>query len=182
MTLFRLAGGGARVTLALVLAGAAACKGEPDPFPWCSAGEEPPAAAGAPTYFADVKPLLDQKCGRCHVEGGIGPFPLDTLSAAVTHAAASEAAIVSGHMPPFLAEGCCNDYFQDFSLTTDEIALFRGWVQAGTPSGDESAAAPPRDPIGGLSRVDVELAMDEPYLPAPASTARAASAASISAT
>lgn len=156
--------------VALMLGGLAlaGCKGEPDPFPWCSADPvSPEPAALSPTYFGEVKPLLDQKCSRCHTEGGIGPFPLDTVVDATAHAADSERSILQGHMPPFLAERCCNQYFQDFSLTPEEIALFRAWVRDGAPAGDEATAAPSREPIGGVSRVDVELTMKEPYRPAP---------------
>ena len=62
------------------LAALAGCKGEPDDTPWCSAAPRPaakePTASRVPTWFADIKPIAAAKCNRCHVTGGIGPFPL----------------------------------------------------------------------------------------------------------
>jgi hypothetical protein len=67
----------------------AACKGEPDPTPWCSVAADQALAdslgpdAGsdadpAPTYFEQVKPLIDARCTHCHTTGGLAPFPLET--------------------------------------------------------------------------------------------------------
>lgn len=160
---------GARLLATCGLAFAtSACKGEPDPFPWCSAGEEAPApGASSPTYYADVKPFIDQKCVRCHVEGGIGPFALSTFNDVKAHAVDSEGSIVSGRMPPFLAEGCCNTYFQDYSLSAAEIETFRAWNRDGTPEGDAQDEPPPLARIGGVSRADIELKMKEAYTPNP---------------
>lgn len=159
---------GATIAAIALCGSLAGCKGEPDPFPWCSAAETVPGPTGsAPTYWSDVKPFIDQKCGRCHVEGGIGPFALTTYNDVNAHAVDSEASIVAGRMPPFLAEGCCNAYFQDYSLTAEEIAIFRAWKATGAAEGDPAAEPAPRARIGGVSRADVELAMDEPYTPNP---------------
>ncbi|MDQ3778274.1 MAG: monooxygenase, partial [Actinomycetota bacterium] len=34
------------------------------------------AAPARPTYFQDVKPILDARCTGCHQAGGIAPFKL----------------------------------------------------------------------------------------------------------
>lgn len=146
----------------------AACKGEPDDTPWCSAEQTPAVPSEEPlTYFRDAKPILDQKCARCHAEGGIAPFALERYEDAFANAAGVAAAIADGHMPPFLAARCCNDYFQDYSLTAEEISVVLGWVQQGAVAGDPTEEPPPGPQVGGLSRIDVELEMAEAYQPAP---------------
>lgn len=37
----------------------------------------------APTYHADIVPLIQRECLTCHVEGGIGPFRLDSYDTVV---------------------------------------------------------------------------------------------------
>lgn len=151
--------------LALTLAG---CKGEPDDTPWCSAGRPEPTPASAEiTYYRDIQPIVQQKCARCHEKGGIGPFPLLTYEDAFAQRALIKSSVVSRSMPPFLAASCCTSYFQDFSLTDDEIAAIAGWVDQGGPGGDPAEAPPTRPPVGGLSRVDVSVGMSEPYTPEP---------------
>lgn len=126
---------------------------------------DPPGAAPDAVYYADVKPILDARCGGCHVSGGIGPFPLGTYDEAAPLAAAIEAAVVSGSMPPWPVSDTCNVYDGDRSLTDAQIATLSAWAEAGAPEGDpseEGAALPPSD---GLSRVDVTAEMPEAFTP-----------------
>ena len=32
------------------------------------------------TYYKDVQPIMQRSCQGCHVSGGVGPFPLTSLS------------------------------------------------------------------------------------------------------
>ena len=146
----------------------AACKGQPDDTPWCSADQAPTAPATEPrTFYRDVQPILQEKCNRCHEPGGVGPFPLTTYEDAYAQRELVRASVVNRTMPPFLAASCCTPYFQDFSLTDAEIAIVAGWVDQGAPGGDPAEAPPERPPIGGLSRVDVTVGMREAYTPSP---------------
>jgi cytochrome c5 len=36
-----------------------------------------------PTYYVDIKPILEKNCVSCHVTGGIAPFALDNPTDAV---------------------------------------------------------------------------------------------------
>jgi hypothetical protein len=156
---------------ALVLGALAGCKGEPDDTPWCTDEAEPlPPSAESLTYYRDTKPIIDQKCGRCHVAGGIGPFPLTTHADAMAELGAIKATInglLGTKMPPWLAARCCAKYFHDFSLTDEEIAALTGWIDQGAAAGDPADEPPAPPPIGGLSRVDLVVEMAEPYTPQP---------------
>jgi hypothetical protein len=125
-----------------------------------------PVITGSVTYFQNVKPFVDAKCVRCHVEGTVAPFALDSYELLKEKASFAQAAISSGSMPPWQFADGCNDYVGNFSLTPEEKALFRTWVEQGAPRGDETHPAPKLD-IGevGLSRVDVRMQMPEVYTP-----------------
>ena len=151
---------------------AVACKGEPDKTPWCSAeGAKDggaPLGVEAPTYFRDAKPIVDAKCMHCHVEGGMGPFPLGRGDDLFRRKDDIKRAIAKRHMPPWHAARCCTEYHDDASLTDDELATFTRWLDRDAPLGDARDAREVK-PIGGLSRVDYTAEMSAPFTPAPPS-------------
>lgn len=118
------------------------------------------------TYYEDIKPLLDARCGNCHVDGGIAPFALQGYEAASAYAGVSSLAVHEGTMPPWLPADDCNDYEGDRSLSAAEIELFDAWVEGGLLEGDPANEGPalPAD-APSLSRVDLELGMTAAYTP-----------------
>jgi hypothetical protein len=137
------------------------------PLAGCSGSDGSTSGGGAagPTYYADAKPILDAKCGKCHVEGGIAPFALTTYADANEHKAAIKSAVEARTMPPWPPASDCNTYLNDRSLDDDQIATLGAWVDAGGQEGDASNPAPPLD-VGdarALSRVDLEIGMDAAY-------------------
>jgi hypothetical protein len=81
-------------------------------------------------------------------------------------AGAVRQAVASGSMPPWSLDGDCNEYRDDLSMSDAERATLIEWLDAGLPEGDPAtsvAGSPPE--MAGLSRVDHELAMPEPYVP-----------------
>ncbi len=159
------------LVLAAVLGALASCKGQPDETPWCSEATRPaleqPNASRVPSWYADVKPIATAKCSRCHVASGIGPFPLDDVLNWAEGAHLIREAVVTRHMPPWLAARCCTEYHEDASLTDDELDTIVRWLDSGTPVGNPSDEPPAPKPIGGLSRVDLTLQIPKPYLPQP---------------
>lgn len=140
---------------------------QPADFPFCSAqsDDDVPSVSRGITWHADVRPIVEARCTRCHVEGGIGPFPLSSYDDVFPMREAVRTAVVKRTMPPFLADDCCRDYQDDFSLSEEQIATIDAWVDQGAPEGDPEAVGQSLEPVGGLSRVDVEVEMPAPYLP-----------------
>jgi len=128
----------------------------------------PPAPAQAPTYHRDVAPLVQQKCGGCHVEGGIAPFPLQSYTEVHEMRGAVKAAVKARLMPPWQADPACAEYAHDRSLSSEEIALLTRWVDEGGVEGDPADAPASLSPSvnGGLPRIDLELTMPVEYSPA----------------
>jgi hypothetical protein len=156
--------------LAVVAAAVSGCGSVPEQglFPWCSPTTPPdPAPVAAPlTYHADIRPLVDRKCARCHGAEGIAPFALDSAQALVGRQAAVAHAVRTKAMPPWLGASCCAGYRDDWSLAEDERSKLLAWLAQGAAEGDP-ATATPSTPVGGLSRVDLVLTMPEPYRPEP---------------
>ena len=157
-----------RTLLLLSFACATAACGNPRvEDPWCadSAPAVTPPWSETPTYHQHIKPILDARCVYCHVEGGVGPFPLDDYGEAFGYRDLVARATALRTMPPFLAADCCTEYHNDFSLTDAEIETIGQWVASGAPEGDPATGpAMTVPPVGGLSRVDVTLEVSEPYI------------------
>jgi hypothetical protein len=130
-------------------------------------GSEEEEVYTGPTWFADVAPILEARCNTCHVEGGVGPYPLKTYDEAFATRAAIKASINERTMPPWQAVAGCMEYSNDISMTAAEIQTVTAWVDAGAPMGDPAAApqAAPKELLPPLSRVDRTLALPEPYTP-----------------
>ncbi len=135
----------------------------------CACGEpvEPaPAPQAPPTYHRDIAPLVQEKCGSCHVAGGIAPFPLNTYAQVFEMRWAVEAAVKSRIMPPWMPAKDCTEYLQDRSLSEEQIDLISRWVDEGGTEGDPAdAPAGSGAGDGGLSRADVELSMPGEFSP-----------------
>lgn len=126
----------------------------------------PELPEGTLTYYQHLKPIIDAKCVRCHVEGTVAPFALDTYELASKYATFGQAAVNAGRMPPWLFEDDCNDYVGSLSLTDEQKAMFNTWVDQGAQEGDPNTPAPPLETDNlSLSREDVRLITPEPYTP-----------------
>ena len=123
-----------------------------------AAGPGAESQAGAPTYFQNVKPIIDGRCGNCHMAGGIAPFSLQTYGQARRNRAAISAAVRTRLMPPWHAERKYRRYLWDPSLSKAQISAIARWAAAGGPKGDAASPGAPLPPIsGGLTRADVRL-------------------------
>lgn len=132
----------------------------------CGGSDTAPTTEQPPTYYQNVKPILDAKCTKCHVEGGIAPFSLTSYADAGPYAQLIRAAVESRTMPPWLASPDHEPLMFDETLSETQIATVGAWVDAGAPEGDASKeAAPLQVDHGGLSRVDLTLTMPEAYTP-----------------
>lgn len=100
------------------------------------------AEAEAPTFNEHVAPIVFSKCAGCHRDGQVAPFSL--LTYAQVKKRAKQIADVTGDriMPPWHADPGVVDYGNDRSLNEAQIALFRRWLEAGTPEGDASKLPP----------------------------------------
>lgn len=133
----------------------------------CSGGAPADSAASAPTYYADVRPILDATCARCHNAEGVATS-FDDPAVAQGLAATMKAYTQSGYMPPPAPASDCRDYASSarFALTDAQKSTLAAWADAGAPLGDAADAPPARDTsLESLAPYDLELWAAQPYTP-----------------
>lgn len=121
---------------------------------------------GAPTYYQDVRPIVEGRCVGCHQENAIAPFPLDSYELVKAFGPAAAAAVSSRKMPPWAAGAADVGYRENISLTDEQIATINEWVDTGMEEGDPSNPAEPLPPVATpFPGTDLELTLPEPYTP-----------------
>jgi hypothetical protein len=121
------------------------------------------------TYNDDVYPILRDKCGRCHTDGGPAPMSLlkyDIESGgAVAWAESIREVLVADAMPPWYADPTGPAVKANHALTPRELDIVVTWATGGTPRGDANKKLVPPAPRPGwsLGSPDLELPMDKPF-------------------
>jgi hypothetical protein len=121
------------------------------------------------TFSADVQPILRNRCGRCHVAGGVAPMALLTHSDTVPWGESLRIELMSGHMPPWRVDRGATRFRDPGGLTANEMNVLLTWITGGTPAGDPSDSdgivSPPQWTLGAPDLVmplpRVTLAADE---------------------
>ena len=137
-------------------------------FPTCEDDAALPSVSGVPTWHGAVRAIYAERCVRCHSDGGLGGFALDTVEAAREWSAPAASAVTAGRMPPWKAAACCQDYSNDFDVSPEEAATIVAWADGGTPEGDPADFVPPDPNDTALPRVDLSLPMNDSFVPVPA--------------
>src|SRR5438477_6112033 len=92
------------------------------------------------TYNDDVYPILRDKCGSCHADGGAAPMSLLKYDIESGGAAAWAESIrenlVSEAMPPWYADPTGPAVKNNHALTARELDIVVTWATGGTPQGN----------------------------------------------
>ena len=123
-------------------------------------------SAARPTYYQNVKPILDARCAGCHFSGGVAPFALQTYAQARRARAAIAHAVGMKHMPPWFADSRVRSYKYDPSLSRAQIATLRRWAATGGAKGDGGRPGRPLPSTKPPAiRPDLRLSMPSAYTP-----------------
>lgn len=118
------------------------------------------------TYYRDAKPILDQKCGQCHLDGGIGPLPFTSYDEVKPHLALIKADISNDIMPPWRATGDLDVFEGDRRLSAKQKKTLLRWIEQGGKKGDQADEPEPLPKAQrGLARVDDTLRLPSKYTP-----------------
>lgn len=128
-------------------------------------GTDPTEGTVGPTYWRDVRPVLDRTCARCHSDEGT-VFSLDDVATARAMADAIAAVTSAGRMPPAAPDPSCAPYdgSETLMLTDAERLLLATWAANGAPEGN-AADAPAAGPPETTAPFDAELRGEAPYTP-----------------
>jgi hypothetical protein len=111
------------------------------------------------TYNDDIFPILRDRCGRCHVSGGIAPMSLMTHTEAVPWGESIRTELLAAHMPPGGVDEAPARFRNAPAFSPREMNLLLTWVTGGTPIGDAAKDPMPvtRDAGWALGPPDLAL-------------------------
>ena len=132
-----------------------------------------PVPAGALTYHADIRPIMERACVSCHTQGNIGPFTLSYKAEEWSDGPAwwssiAAASVASGEMPPWMPAQDCRPLHGSTALTAAEVEKFAAWARDGYFEGDEDDHVAPELPMQEPSAPrspDLALALPSSYMP-----------------
>lgn len=124
------------------------------------------APAKGVTYQKDIRALLETSCLDCHMQGGIGPFPLDTWTSVNTVNSSIANAVKLGLMPPTFWNDDCQPLNENRALTPAQRELFAQWERDGYLEGDaKDYVAPPPRMKKVLGAPTITMSSGTPYTP-----------------
>lgn len=91
---------------------------------------------GTISYAADIAPIFVEHCVRCHSEGNIAPFALDSYDAVLENAFAIKQQVMSGKMPPWHADDYYGRFANETRLTPTQKELLIEWINRGAARGE----------------------------------------------
>lgn len=97
------------------------------------------------TWSDHVGCIIYSHCSPCHNDNGIAPFPLLTYDDAYRFRYGIEPVITSRQMPPWPPSTDYGHLIGERTLTDNEIALFKRWVEQGAKEGNPADA--PQSPV-----------------------------------
>lgn len=123
------------------------------------------AFGDTPTFNREIAPIIFDKCMVCHREGEVAPFPITNYEE--TSKRARQIALVTERriMPPWKPTDAHGVFKDDRSLTEDQIALFKAWVDAGKPEGkaEDLPQAPEFSSGWHLGEPDLIIKLEKPF-------------------
>jgi len=124
-------------------------------------GQDEDAAKGIVTYSNTIQPLVQEKCVRCHRDGGIAPFSLETYEKVKAMGDVAKGKVERREMPPWgaFSDPTCemkHKFKDDLSLSQAQVDSFVKWVDTGMPIGKASANTNTTQPSSFTNNVLVD--------------------------
>ncbi len=94
------------------------------------------------TYNEHVFPIVRDRCGRCHVTGGVAPMSLMTYKDAVPWGESIRTELIAGHMPPGGVDESHGRFKNAQTLSARDLNILLTWVTGGTPVGNTERTPP----------------------------------------
>src|SRR5262245_25340241 len=118
------------------------------------------------TYNDHIFPILRDRCGRCHFDGGPTPMSLLTYNDALPWAESMREQLVGERMPAWYADPMGPAVRGGHTVTPRELDMIVTWATGGTPQGDPTkkpVPVPPPPQWSTLGKPDLAIAMPEEH-------------------
>ncbi|MDP2283194.1 MAG: redoxin domain-containing protein, partial [Pseudohongiella sp.] len=89
--------------------------------------------AKVPDYETEIAPILIERCVGCHVEGGIGPFAMNSHMMIQGWSPMIREVIMTGRMPPMQIDPSGREWTNAGNLPVIERQKLIHWISAGSP-------------------------------------------------
>jgi hypothetical protein len=106
------------------------------------APEAHPQITSPYTYNEHIFPIVRDRCGRCHFEGGPTPMSLLTYLDAVPWAESIREQLLGERMPPWYADPTGPAVKGGHTIPPRELDMLLTWATGGTPQGDLTKKPP----------------------------------------
>ena len=109
------------------------------------------------SYSQDIAPLLEENCARCHRDGGIGLFPMDSHQTIQAWAPLMRNAVLTKLMPPGQTDPHIGGALIDNRhLSSDHLQTLVHWIDAGAVKDTDA------DPLAALEWPATKWPLGEP--------------------
>jgi hypothetical protein len=89
--------------------------------------------ANVPDYETEIAPILIERCVGCHVEGGIGPFAMNSHMMIQGWSPMIRETIMTGRMPPMQVDPTVRHWVNAGNVPVEERQKLIHWINAGSP-------------------------------------------------
>jgi len=111
----------------------------------------------APSYSADIAPILETHCVKCHHDGGIAPWAMSDHRMVQGWSRMMKEVLLTRRMPPGQLDPHVGRPIQEAAgLSPQELQTLVHWIDAGAPGDDQP------DPLEALAFSDAKFSLGEP--------------------
>ncbi|MDP2380800.1 MAG: cytochrome c, partial [Pseudohongiella sp.] len=89
--------------------------------------------ANVPDYETEIAPILIERCVGCHVEGGIGPFAMNSHMMIQGWSPMIREVLMTGRMPPMQIDPTIREFTNNGNIPVEERQKLIHWINAGSP-------------------------------------------------
>jgi hypothetical protein len=110
-----------------------------------------------PDYAKDIAPLLKEKCAYCHVEGGIGPFAMNSYEVVRGFSPMIREVVLTKRMPPAQVDPHVSHFQNANYISSEQQQTLVHWIDAGAPRGKSK-----KDPMSDVKPLTNEWQLGPP--------------------
>ncbi len=111
------------------------------------------------SYLDDIAPIIAEKCAKCHREGSIAPFALDSHLAVRGWSPMIREVVLTRRMPPGQIDNKVGRKIRnEMNLSDEEMIKLVKWIEMGSRNESEN------DPLADLTWPETKWSLGEPDL------------------
>lgn len=108
------------------------------------------------SYEQDIAPIIAENCARCHRDGGVAPFAMDSHTMVQGWSPMIREVLMTKRMPPAQVDSHIGSFPNAMNIADSDMQKLVLWIEAGSPKDGSE------DPLAKLSWPTSEWAFGEP--------------------